>query len=384
MKILSVVGARPQFVKAAMVHMAIERHNNRQHGAGKLRHCLVHTGQHYEHALSDVFFAELPLPKPDHQLGVGSGSHGAQTAAMLEKIEAVIASERPDVVVIYGDTNSTVAGSLAAAKLQVPVAHVEAGLRSFNRRMPEEINRVVADHVSDMLFCPTRTSVVNLKKEGITRGVVLVGDVMLDSAREFGSYADRHAGLLKKLRVAPKEYILTTIHRAENTDDPKTLNLLLEALLRLERDVVFPMHPRLRDRLTQASELMALVQAVRSASHLRIIEPVSYLEMLLLEKNARLVMTDSGGVQKEAYFVAVPCLTLRTETEWVETLRGGWNKLVEISPPKISRAVEQEWRCKKSGQVRPQPTAFGRGDAAQRIVKAIVKAHPQESNSFSP
>jgi len=374
MKILSVVGARPQFVKAAMVHSAINKHNQGQRGTGKLHHCLVHTGQHYEHTLSDVFFAELPLPTPDHHLGVGSGSHGAQTAAMLEKIEAVLLREKPHVVVVYGDTNSTVAASLAAAKIHIPVAHVEAGLRSFNREMPEEINRVVADHLSDLLFCPTRTAVVNLKKEGIKRGVLLVGDVMLDSVREFLPYAASHVRLLEKIGVKSKEYILATIHRAENTDSPEKLKLLMEALLQLNRPVVFPMHPRLRDRLTQSAQLGELNKLLRQASHIHILDPVPYLDMLMLETNARLVMTDSGGVQKEAYFLGVPCLTLREETEWLETLKDGWNRLVSVSPKNIVRAVEREWPLRKSARHdRPQPRAFGRGDAAERILREILK-----------
>jgi UDP-GlcNAc3NAcA epimerase len=379
MKILSVVGARPQFVKAAMVHSAINKHNQGQRGAEKLSHCLVHTGQHYEHTLSDVFFAELPLPTPDHHLGVGSGPHGAQTGAMLEKIEAVLLQEKPNVVVVYGDTNSTVAASLAAAKLHIPVAHVEAGLRSFNREMPEEINRVVADHLSDLLFCPTRTAVVNLKKEGIKRGMLLAGDVMLDSVREFLPYAARHAGLLEKIGVKPKEYILTTIHRAENTDAPGKLSVLLQSLLQLNRPVVFPMHPRLRDRLTQSAQLGELNKLLRQASHIHILEPVAYLDMLMLETNARLVMTDSGGVQKEAYFLGVPCLTLREETEWLETLKGGWNRLVSVSPNSILRTVEREWPLRKSARHnRPQPRAFGRGDAAERILREILKFYRQQ------
>ena len=315
--ILSVVGARPQFVKAAVVAAALE-----ERGAA---HRLVHTGQHYDDSLSDVFFRELGLRQPDHQLDVGSGSHGAQTAAMLEGLERVILEVEPAWVVLYGDTNSTLAGALAAAKLHVPVAHVEAGLRSFDRRMPEELNRVLTDHASDLLLAPTHTAIENLRKEGIPDNRVrLVGDVMYDAALRFrgAGSADR----LEQLGVRSGEYILATVHRAANTDDPTRLRAIFHGLARVARDTETPvlvlLHPRTRAALRREGLLEEMEE------RLILSEPVGYLDMLTLESHASLVATDSGGVQKEAYFVGVPCVTLREETEWVELVEGGWNRLV--------------------------------------------------------
>jgi UDP-GlcNAc3NAcA epimerase len=385
MKILSVVGARPQFVKAAMLCIAIQRHTRDQTGKG-IRHVLVHTGQHYDHNLSDIFFEQLPLPEPEYWLAVGSGKHGAQTAAMLERVESVLLKQSPDVVVVYGDTNSAIAGALAASKLQIPVAHIEAGLRSFNRLMPEEVNRIATDHISDLLFCPTRTAVRNLKNEGISRGVHLTGDVMLDAVQEFRALAQRRS-LLTELGIGSKQYALVTIHRAENTDSREQLEFIVAVLTRVGLPIVFPMHPRLRNRLAQCASYRALGRKLKSVRNLHIIAPVSYLDMLLLEENARLVLTDSGGVQKEAYFLSVPCVTLRDETEWLETLRGGWNRLSARSASKTLATVRSLWSgngLRPKG--RPDLAVFGGGNAAENTLAVLLdnfgrKRYPKKNDA---
>lgn len=319
MKVVTIVGARPQFVKAAAVSRKLrERHTE----------ILVHTGQHYDYEMSGIFFDGLEIPQPEVNLGVGSGGHGCQTAAMLSGIEGVLTAERPDLLMIYGDTNSTLAGALAAAKLSIPVAHVEAGLRSFNRRMPEEINRVVADHLSSILLCPSETAVRNLGAEGISRNVHLVGDVMLDVlnwARERVGHA--HAEALTRLGLDRKQHLLATVHRGENTDDPERLSSILGALNALEEPVVFPVHPRTRKAINGLAQPLA--------SHVHMIDPLGYLEMVGVTDSARLVLTDSGGLQKEAYWLGVPCITLRDETEWVETVAAGWNVLVGADFTKV-------------------------------------------------
>jgi UDP-GlcNAc3NAcA epimerase len=311
MKIVSIVGARPQFVKAA----ALSRELRRQH-----QEVLVHTGQHYDYEMSGIFFDGLEMPAADVNLEVGSGSHGLQTGAMLSKIEEVLVAEKPDWMVVYGDTNSTLAGALAASKLHVPVAHVEAGLRSFNRRMPEEINRIVADHLSNLLFCPSDASVKNLAVEGIAGTVHLVGDIMLDVlnwARE--RLAVRPSDMVKKLGLEERRYSLVTVHRSENTDDPRRLAEILTALGDLDEQMLFPVHPRARKIITK--------EGYQLAPNIRLIDPVGYLDMVDLTRRARIVLTDSGGLQKEAYWLGVPCVTLRDETEWVETVEAGWNTL---------------------------------------------------------
>ena len=323
MRVATVVGARPQFVKAAAVSGMLR---------GSHTEILIHTGQHYDVRMSDVFFDELRIPEPDHHLGVGSGPHGKQTGEMLARIEHVLETDRFDIVLVYGDTNSTIAGALAAAKLHIPVAHVEAGLRSFNRRMPEEINRVVADHVADLLFCPTQVAVDNLINEGITRGVHLVGDVMLDTLRmqvERGLPSDR---LLEQLDLRAHQYVLATIHRAENTDDPRRLASILTGLDALAEAVVLPLHPRTRAALDRH-------QLRPGNGHIRLVEPLSFAEMLAAEANARVIVTDSGGVQKEACWLGVPCVTVREETEWLETVESGWNVLVGTDERAIAAAV---------------------------------------------
>jgi len=357
--VLSVVGARPQFIKAAAVSRALKR-------AG-LREVLVHTGQHYDRNLSRVFFRELDIPEPDVNLGIGSGGHGAQTGRMLEALERVIARERPDWVLVYGDTNSTLAGALAAAKLRVPLAHVEAGLRSFNRAMPEELNRVVADHAADLLLAPTRAAVANLRREGVPPGrIALTGDVMYDVALYYGDKAGRASRVLDELDLRPRGYVLATVHRAENTDDRARLLALFGALRRLARDlpVVMPVHPRTRKALARAGW--------RGAGGLRLIEPVGYLDMVCLERSARLIATDSGGVQKEAYFYSVPCVTLRAETEWVELVAAGWNRLV---PPTSAGRVHRALRAMVEGFRRPpRPRLYGNGRAAEAVVRHLRRA----------
>lgn len=352
MKLVSVVGARPQFVKASPLSIELrERHQE----------VLVHTGQHYDPELSAVFFEELGLPKPDHHLGIGSGPHGRQTGAMLAALEDVFERERPDVVMVSGDTNSTLAGALAAAKLGIPVGHVEAGLRSFNRRMPEELNRILTDHLSTWLFAPSAVAVEQLSREGVTSGVHLVGDVMSDAVRMHSERARERSGALARTGVLEKSYYLATVHRAENTDQPARLAGIFEALGRLDAPVVLPLHPRTRKRLVDAD--------LRPAETIRIVEPQGYLDMLRLEEGAVCVLTDSGGIQKEAYYVGTPCVTLRDETEWVETVAAGWNVLAGADPERIVEAV----RTARGATVRARPVLYGDGFAARRIAAILAE-----------
>ncbi len=344
MKVASVVGARPQFIKAAPLDRELRR---------LCTHVLIHTGQHYDYAMSAVFFEELGIPEPDYNLGVGSASHGRQTGEMLISIEETLQDEKPDCVVVYGDTNSTLAGALAAAKLHLPVAHVEAGLRSFDRSMPEEINRVLTDHVADVLFCPTETARFNLSREGIAQGVVNFGDVMYDALLQSLDVLDRPSSLLDSLGVRPGNYLLVTVHRPGNTDHRENLVSILDALAEMDEEIIFPAHPRTSQAISRLGHDLP--------SNVRLLEPVSYVNMLTLERGARLILTDSGGVQKEAYFFGVPCVTLREETEWVETVEAGWNLLVAASKPRILEAVRDF--CPQ-GQ---QPPIFGDGRASERI-----------------
>jgi UDP-GlcNAc3NAcA epimerase len=350
-KIVSIVGARPQFIKAAPLSRVLRQEH---------AEVLVHTGQHYDEGMSAVFFQELEIPEPDYNLGVGSGGHGWQTGQMLARIEEVLLAERPDWALVYGDTNSTLAGALAAVKLHIPMAHVEAGLRSFNRQMPEEHNRVLTDHCADALFCPTQTAVDNLAREGITQGAYLVGDVMYDAALQFGALARQRSTILDDLGLTPKNYLLATIHRAYNADDPGRLRSILEAFVAIGEPCVFPIHPRTRRRLAEFGlENFQL-------ANVQLIEPTGYLDMLMLEQHARLILTDSGGVQKEAYFFAVPCLTLRPETEWVETVEAGWNLVVDNDRERIVWAA--------NGHRWPQeapPGIFGDGHAAEKMVRLL-------------
>ncbi len=354
MKVVTVVGARPQFIKAAPVSSTLRAAGHQE--------VLIHTGQHYDHAMSRIFFEELGIPEPDANLGVGSGSHGAQTAQMLVGIEQVLQTEQPDWLIVYGDTNTTLAGALAACKLHIPVAHVEAGLRSFNRAMPEEHNRVLVDHCADLLLCPTATAVAHLARESITQGVHLVGDTMYDAVLRFGVVARERSRILDSLDLAPGSYLLATVHRAYNTDDAETLGTLMDVLEGLEQPVIFPVHPRTRERLGRLNG-----RAANQSPNLRLIEPVGYLDMLVLEQNARMILTDSGGMQKEAFFFGVPCVTLRPETEWTETVEAGWNVVAGTDEVAIRRAVlETAWPTSSP------PKLFGDGSAATRIVTALL------------
>lgn len=330
MKFLTIIGARPQFIKSAPVTKVLR--------AGGHAEYLVHTGQHYDHAMSQIFFDELGIPQPDVNLGIGSGSHGQQTGEMLIRLEDVILEQEPDWVLLYGDTNSTLAGALAAVKLHVPVAHVEAGLRSFNREMPEEHNRVLTDHCSDLLFCPTQTAVDNLAGEGITQGVHLVGDTMYDAVLQFTEIARQRSTILQDLDLEPKKYLLATVHRPYNTDTPGNLRNILTALADTGETVIFPVHPRTKIRLGE----LGLDNLTHQVNNLKIIDPVGYLDILMLEQHARVILTDSGGMQKEAYFFGVPCMTLRPETEWIETVESGWNVLVGCDPDLILHILRQD------------------------------------------
>jgi UDP-GlcNAc3NAcA epimerase len=348
MKVASVVGARPEFVQAAPVSRALRsRHQE----------ILIHTGQHYDYEMSARFFQELGLPAPDHNLEVGSGLHGQQTGQILARMEDVLLKEEPDWVLVRGDTNSTLAGALAAAKLHIPVGHIEAGLRSFNRWMPEEINRILTDHVSDLLFCPTTAAIDNLAEEGIRQGVHLVGDVMYEAILYNLPIAEAHSGALDRLGLTAGDYLLLTIHRAENTDVRENLLAILNAIDRLEEAVVFPAHPRTRKLLAELSW--------QPGPHLSLVEPLSYFDALILEKNARLLLTDSGGMQKEAYCLNTPCVTLREQTEWVETVESGWNLLVGADTDRIMAAVRS---------FRPpaeHPALYGDGKTGQAIVRVL-------------
>jgi len=365
MFILSIVGARPQFIKVAALSRAIAEHNR------KFRDCpiaekIIHTGQHYDENMSQMFFDELEIPQPDYNLGVGSSSHGEQTGKMLERLEQTLLKEKPDWVLVYGDTNSTLAGALTAAKLHIPVAHVEAGLRSFNRRMPEEINRVVADHVSKFLFCPTKTGVQNLAREGISEGVYQVGDVMYDCILLYERKSKViEQRTLKKLDIQPKSYYLATTHRAENSDDRIRFVHIIEALNEIattDCPVILPLHPR--------TVGYAHKYGLKIAKSVRVIQPVSYLEMIVLENNAKLILTDSGGVQKEAYWLCVPCITLRDETEWVETVESGWNILAGADKQRILSSVR---RGDKPRTVHPK-LMYGNGDAADQICSILQRS----------
>jgi len=353
MKVVSIVGTRPQFIKA----FALSRVLRLQH-----EEVLVHTGQHYDNNLSAIFFEELGIPKPDVNLGVGSLSHGAQTGEMLAKIEPLLIREAPDWALVYGDTNSTLAGALAAAKLHIPVAHVEAGLRSFNRAMPEEINRLVADNLSQLLLCPSQTAVDNLRQEGIIQCVHLVGDVMADALKYAVNHAPARRDILVQLNLDEKSYVLATVHRAENTDDPQRLSNIVRGIRSLHEPVVFPLHPRTRKAL-QAQGLLAELST--RAKNIHLVEPLSFMDMVRLEQGARLILTDSGGVQKEAYWLGVPCLTLREETEWVETVANGWNVLVGTDPDIILD------RARSFSPPAKRPPLYGDGIAAQRCVALL-------------
>lgn len=358
-KIITVVGARPQFIKAAALSRAISANF-----AGRIEEKIVHTGQHFDDNMSKVFFDDLSIPQPHYHFAISGGNHGAMTGKMLEAVENVLLQEKPDWLLVYGDTNSTLAGALAASKLHIPVAHVEAGLRSFNMRMPEEINRILADRVASQLFCPTQAAVDNLASEGIAKGVHNVGDVMYDVALYYKDKARTQSNILQQLKVHAKSYALATCHRAENTDYSSRLKEILVGLsyAAAKMPVVFPLHPRTR-KLIQTFGLQDLL------AQLIVTEPLPFLDMVALEQDAALILTDSGGVQKEAFFYGVPCITMRDETEWVETVQLGWNQLTGASAGHISNAVDQ-YLTQLPNSVSSQP--YGNGNASMSILNQMV------------
>lgn len=365
-KIATIIGARPQFIKAAKVSRAISEHNLGVSGSSPLLHeTIIHTGQHFDDNMSKVFFRELEIPKPDYNLGIGGGSHGQNTGRMIEAIEEVLVKEKPDWVLVYGDTDSTLSGALAAAKLHIPVAHVEAGLRSYNRIMPEEINRILTDQLSTILFCPTVAAVENLKKEGFPHKlsanarqlITNVGDVMYDAALFYSARAEEKSRIIQSLDLEPKNFVLATIHRAENTDESMRLGGIMEALKKIAKEiqVILPLHPRTRKKL----ELIEFAP-------ITFIDPLGYLDMVMLEKNAKVIITDSGGVQKEAYFHRVPCVTVRDETEWVELVEAGVNCLVGTDKERIVEMFE-----KMKDKVIETKQLYGNGESAKKIIKIL-------------
>jgi UDP-GlcNAc3NAcA epimerase len=368
-KIATIIGARPQFIKAATVSRSISGFNAagpRKDSGSLLHETIIHTGQHFDANMSEVFFRELDIPAPDYNLGIGGGSHGENTGRMIESIETALVKEQPDWVIVYGDTDSTLAGALAAAKLHIPVAHVEAGLRSYNRYMPEEINRIVADQLSTLLFCPTRTAMENLEKEGFPhqltkrtrQAVVNVGDVMFDAALYYGDRAQEKSRIIQTLALSPKKFVLATIHRAENTDKPERLHSIMAALnwIASEMPVILPLHPRTKQKLV-LTDFPAVT----------FIDPLGYLDMVMLEKNARIIVTDSGGVQKEAYFHGVPCVTVRDETEWVELVEVGANILAGAHSDNIIAAFQQMYNRKI-----PVDRLYGEADSSGKIIEKLL------------
>jgi UDP-N-acetylglucosamine 2-epimerase (non-hydrolysing)/UDP-GlcNAc3NAcA epimerase len=355
-RVATVIGNRPQFVKAA----AVSRPLRAEH-----EEVLVHTGQHYDDELSAVFFSELGVPLPDHELGLGSGTNTEQTARMLAALGPLLAEVAPDVVLVYGDTNSTLAGGLAAAQAGVPVAHVEAGMRSFDRAMPEELNRVLTDHLASLLLCPSQTAVTNLEREGVAGEIALVGDVMVDVALLFQPRARENDAALRAVGVEAGGYVLVTAHRAGNVDDPARLERLVDLLERLPLPAVLPLHPRTRARL----EAAGLATRLEAAAHVTLTPPLGYVEFTALLVGARAVLTDSGGVQKEAYLAGVPCVTLRDSTEWVETVQAGWNVLVDLDADAARAALERPPPAER-------PPLYGDGRAGARVVEALGRAVP--------
>lgn len=352
-KVLTIIGARPQFIKAAAVSRALA-------GRG-LKETIVHTGQHFDSNMSEVFFDELEIPRPAANLGIGGGTHGQNTGRMIEAIEKVLVDLRPDWVLVYGDTDSTLSGALAAVKLHIPVAHVEAGLRSFNRKMPEEINRVVCDHVSSVLFAPTELAVSHLASEGIAGDCVhCVGDVMFDAALYFAEKAEKSSEVLGICSLVSKSYVLATVHRAENTDDALRLSAIFEGLGAVDSEVVLPLHPRTRRKLSEFQ--------VSIPRNVKLIEPVGYLDMVMLEKQAAVIATDSGGVQKEAFFYGVPCVTLRDETEWRELVDAGWNRVVSPQSGEVIAAAIKGSRDSRGRDIRP----YGDGHAGEAIALGLA------------
>lgn len=358
-RIITIVGARPQFVKAAMLSRAISMRNKE---GMSFEEKLIHTGQHYDENMSRVFFQEMGILKPTWQLHCGNHTHGAMTGQMLMDIEKILIDNQPDYVLVYGDTNSTLAGALAASKLHIPVVHVEAGLRSFNKAMPEEINRILTDHVSSILCCPTQTAVQNLHKENITKGVYHVGDIMYDAALLFGKEAEQRSTILQTLGLSPKEFLLCTVHRAENTDSQERLCQIAQAWTEIAASerIVIPLHPRTRIYLEKYNLLATLQQQ----PNILLTDPLGFLDMVMLERNARIILTDSGGIQKEAYFHKTPCITLREETEWTETIESGWNQLAGFHAKDIIK-------CLSTSNDRKEIQEYGDGNTAQKILDLL-------------
>lgn len=350
-KILCVVGARPNFIKIAPLFEEFKKHKI-------IKPILVHTGQHYDYKMSQVFFQDLKIPKPDYNLNIGSGLHGEQTGKTMIEFEKVCLKENPDSVVVVGDVNSTIAGAIVAAKLHIPIAHIEAGLRSFDKTMPEEINRILTDHISDYLFCPTKTAVKNLKDEGIEKGVYNVGDLMYDVFLNSKIKAGK-SKILQKIGVSSKKYLLLTVHRPSNVDNAKKLKEIFKACDETGEKVIFPIHFRTKNNIKKFKI------PIKKYKNILLVEPVGYIDMICLENNAKKIITDSGGVQKEAYWLKIPCITLRNQTEWVETVENGWNTLIDIKKEKIINAI------KKFNPEKKQQKHFGNGDTAKKIIKII-------------
>ena len=357
MKICTVIGARPQFVKAAVVSAEFAKHKS-------INEVIIHTGQHYDPAMSEIFFRELNVPNEKYNLEIGSGSHGVQTGKMLSSIEKVLQDEAPDYVLIYGDTNSTLAGALCASKLHIPIAHIEAGMRSFNKKMPEEINRIIADHLSEINFCSTKTAMDTLKRENLGSTGVLVGDVMYDCSLKVAEFAEKRYDPFAKFTVEKNNYALLTCHRAENTDHRECLTEIVKAVNKISEKmtVLYPVHPRTGKFINE--------YGLSFSNNVKLIAPVGYLEMILLEKHASYILTDSGGVQKEAFFYRVPCITMREETEWVETAALGWNKITGANSKQIIDAFAD---FTKNRPAKTSAKPYGNGDAASKIVSRLTK-----------
>jgi UDP-GlcNAc3NAcA epimerase len=378
MKIITIIGARPQIIKAAAISRAIHTHFKDQ-----ITELIVHTGQHYDDNMSAIFFSEMGIPEADYNLSVGSGNHGAQTAKMMEGIESILLKEQPNALLVYGDTNSTLAGALAAAKIHIPVVHIEAGLRSYNKSMPEEINRITCDHCSTLLFSPTNQGISNLIKEGFSTTthskasidhplVFKTGDIMFDNSMYFSSIANEKQGLVEKLQLTPREFILCTIHRDSNTDKPEHLNQIIRGLLQIQRIsnqvLVLPLHPRTRKKMTELLE-PEVAEELQNNSRIQVIDPAGFLDMISLESNCSLVITDSGGVQKEAFFFKKPCIILREQTEWVEIVENGNALLVGSSEEKLIEAY-QKLTIKKDFTY---PPFFGDGHASEEICRLMIE-----------
>lgn len=365
MKILTIIGARPQFIKAAALSRYLK-------SIPDIKEIILHTGQHYDNNMSDDFFSELGIPIPDYNLGVGSDTHGQQTAKMMMGIEDIALREWPDFILIYGDTNSTIAGAIVGAKLHIPVVHVEAGLRSYVREMPEEINRVVSDSISTILFCPTQIAVNNLKREGIIKGVYNVGDIMFETYLYYKDKAQKISTILNKLNLKPKEFILCTIHRASNTDNIENLKNIFIGLTNSTEKIILPLHPRTTKKINQNESFKKYI-----GQNIKIINPIGYFDMICMEANAKKIVTDSGGVQKEAYFNKVPCITLRENTEWVETVEEGANKLVGVNPKGIKESISN-FHPKKQNYSK---SLYGDGRTSEKIIKILNQCYYEKRSA---